>query len=402
MKHRDDNNILQNEYAFRYLFPSEDLQSCWSLDEWESTVAYQASEGSRDIVCEVFDTTVDNLLCHKFQAEGMLEQLCIFVFLLSANMSVTPNMSFLRHRTYPSPRSYYPFVSQFYFGGALYEFNDHSMSIKKVGEHPTGTGLILKPRFDQYAAMYNLFRKNLIALELGHLTKQAYELASILGLRIANQSASQLLTFDIDAVGEVQNTLLEKFISQSRTRNSGEYAWGIYPKYACLKLDIDTLLLHWHKALSEVSSLLGLKFVDEMAMYVWRNTRDGKTKIYRLARHGYDLVKRGEDIAEQLQHTFSYDNATFSTLSSCLYFAVPYRYLSEKGTDAQRVVQCLGYLSQYFINLFAEQGLFSRPFKSFIQHELDSFLEVGQYHEIAGYGLISGQNRAVSHRAYLL
>ncbi|KID55540.1 hypothetical protein JF50_20250 [Pseudoalteromonas luteoviolacea] len=227
MKHRDNNNILQNEFAFRYLYPKEDIETPWPMDEWEQSVVHQVQTGTQDEVCAHFDGLVDNLLCNQINAESPLDQLCLFVYLLSTNLSITPSMAFMRHRTYPSPRSYYPFISQFYYGGSLYEFSEREMSIVRIGEHGAGCGVILKPRFDSYNEIYNLFRKSLLSLELGHLTKQAYELANLLGLQIENRSASALFTFALNVVNEPKLELLHRYMRKARARNSGEYSWVI-------------------------------------------------------------------------------------------------------------------------------------------------------------------------------
>ncbi|MBI3711416.1 MAG: hypothetical protein HY253_00405 [Burkholderiales bacterium] len=306
--------------------------------------------------------------------------------------------------SYPSPRSYY--VLQFVIeeNTERYCVDFQAMVLKEMGVLPTSLPkneirLCIKADFSRYDAIYNLFRKALFALEVGHFFSELNTLGRQCGLLLRPQVDQDgiAVTISADASNEMSSGALLQHTLYASARNSGQINNGMFftAFHRCHHQQFKDIVRTLHDAMDEAAEFFPIvRSYPLTAALCVRAGDDLQAGIYSVEPQHQLRQLTAVDPVEICQENFTYNTFSFASVPAVLYLCVDQQAFSFSDHEFLELNCALGYVMQHLIRLLVGEGLFGRPFRSYNQFGIDHMLGNSEKRRKAYYGLIIGKNRA--------
>lgn len=392
-------SLAIDEFSFRYLYPHKGkdnktraLNNLEMLSQFSSVTFAQSEDISGVVLAALMNQPCPSELAYL--------QLVYAISKANLPNYVTPDSPYGRHCDYPSPRSYYPLKflicrivdgveKVFHLNLERWTLDDvsHSQTINIV--EFTDNTVLIQTDFTIYNELYNRFRYSLFALEVGHFQRAVTRHLLSMGQYL------QLNYIDSRFIGHLAHTQHQvNKIDNLSKRTAGFFHYGLLPKPVSEDtLDLQAIAAHFHSSLSDYlnnnpdinDSGIELKVVLD-------NTKSIVPGLYSIHKNGLKLAKPG-NFMPVVQEAYNYQNFSF-IYSSCVFFFTVKQTAFSNNTTTVNTNNALGYLSQCLIEWFTTKTLFARPFRSYDQQTIDTFLADVFCDCTAYYGLLVGKNRA--------
>lgn len=382
-----------DEFSFRYLAPADACASARPLDAFER----QHQIGSPGTAGEVRDLTplFRALITGAAPTCSARERLLAVLLQVHQPATVTPCAGYGVHASYPSPRAYYPLRFVLQDAAGRWQVDMRALRLHADGGPGEGTlALEIRNDFTVYAALYNLFRKSLFALEAGHFLSELVALGRHAGLRIAPVVSAQSIRLDVADEGAPGDwtQALAQHRHYARERSSGRFQRGFYPAPCVFD---STRLADLLAAIDAAQVALATTMPTAPRIEARLCLRAGEgvaAGVYRCVDATLECID-GHDPIDQCQRFYNYDNFNFRTVPAVVFLCVD--ELAYHCGDAQFVEMnmALGYLNQQLIRHLSGHGLVGRPFRSYDQLGMDALLQTPADGQRAYYGLLVARNR---------
>lgn len=382
-----------DEFSFRYLAPAQASAGTRPLDAFEQ--AFQAAPPAADGAAIDLAPLFRALVTGAAPAGSARERLLAVLLQVHQPMTVTPCAGYGMHASYPSPRAYYPLRFALLEQGARWQVDMRRLRLQRDGNAASGAlALELRADFTLYAPLYNLFRKSLFALEVGHFLAELTALAPHAGLRIVpavEARSLRLHVHDAGAPGDWQGALAAHR-AYARERNSGRFHGGFYPAPQAFDA---AGLASLYGALAAAQAALAAALPGAPPVGVRACLRAGSgvaPGVYRVA-DGAAACLDARDPVDACGRAYNYDNFNFRTVPAVLFLCVDELAFHCNDATFTEINMSLGYLNQQLIRHLSGHGLVGRPFRSYDQLAIDDLLQTPADGQRAYYGLLVARNR---------
>ena len=382
-----------DEFSFRYLAPSDACASVRPLDDFERQ--HQAGTAVAGSAAQDIEPLFRALLMGVAPMGGVRERLLAVLLQVHQPATVTPCAGYGVHASYPSPRAYYPLRFVLVDVAGRWQVDMRALRLHaEAGPGDVSLALEIRNDFTVYAALYNLFRKSLYALEAGHFLSELVALGHAAGLRITPDVSAQSIRLDVADSGVPGDwtRALAAHRDYARERSSGRFQRGFYPApciFDSARLaDLLGAIATAQRALAAV-----MPTAPAIGARLCLRAGDGVAAgIYRCVDGALECIDERDPI-DQCERFYNYDNFNFRTVPAILFLCVD--ELAHHCGDAQFVEMnmALGYLNQQLIRHLSGHGLVGRPFRSYDQLGMDALLRTPADGQRAYYGLLVARNR---------
>lgn len=392
-----------DEFSFRYLYPEDARSEVRPLDELEQKIQLQANSYPGRWTLNI-EPQFRACALGEQNADSLLHRVISLLMFCHVPARTTPNNSYATHTSYPSPRSYY--VLQFVIeeNTERYCVDFQAMVLKEMGVLPTSLPkneirLCIKADFSRYDAIYNLFRKALFALEVGHFFSELNTLGRQCGLLLRPQVDQDgiAVTISADASNEMSSGALLQHTLYASARNSGQINNGMFftAFHRCHHQQFKDIVRTLHEAMDEAAEFFPIvRSYPLTAALCVRAGDDLQAGIYSVEPQHQLRQFTSVDPVEICQENFTYNTFSFASVPAVLYLCVDQQAFSFSDHEFLELNCALGYVMQHLIRLLVREGLFGRPFRSYNQFGIDHMLGNSEKRRKAYYGLIIGKNRA--------
>lgn len=405
MKTAETGRLAINEFTFRYLFPEQERKERSPLDALESR--HQASAPGPDSDAgQDLAPLFQRLVAGHAPAGTLGERLIGLLMQVHCPVTVTPRGPFGAHASYPSPRAYYPLQFSLYDAGLgrgyrvdLDALRLHGMpAFPAEAAPPARYTLLVQVDFQRYDALYNLFRKSLYALELGHFLSEFTELLRRCGITAGVRQGADGFCVDIygDAAdGRCPDIVFEEHRRRARARNSGRYHRGLFPVSARFDArQLNALLEALDAATGQLATMFpsvpALRLTPTLCLRAGEGVSPG---IYRLVAGALECIS-ADDPLDAFDTLYSYPDFSFRTVPAMVFLCVDELAYACSAPAFLELNCALGYLSQAMIRSLTGDGWFARPFRSYQQLGVDRLLQNRAAGLRTYYGLLIGKNRS--------
>ena len=391
--------LAKEEFAFRYLSPAQASTEPRGLDVVERTFQFERGD-------EAVERSIDlEPLFRKLVAgrpiEGdARERLLAALMQVHLPSCVTPLTGYGLHASYPSPRAYYPmqFLLEDRDAACLWHVDmDHLRLrwLKGIPGHGAPYKLQIMTDFGIYAALYNLFRKSLFALECGHFLSEFMSVAGKLGIRTETRIAPDAMQLELhEAPLEHRANRLEAHRRFARERNSGRFFHGFFPPPSSF---CERHLVRLRAAIADaVQSAMhifpGAARLQLTAKLCLRESPGIAPGIYRVAPDGLVQLS-GDDPVDACERYYNYMAFNFRFVPAILFWCVDELAYAGADDDFLTLNVLLGYVNQQLIHTMFDGELLGRPFRSYDQIGIDRMLHNASDGLRTYYGLMLVRNR---------
>ncbi|CDG85916.1 hypothetical protein [Janthinobacterium agaricidamnosum] len=396
--------LAEDEFAFRYLSPSEAITHARAPDRFEQNHQFVRGAGGqgRDVDLSALFRA---LVTGQEAPRGELRQRLLTV-LLQVHLpgSVTPLTGYGLHASYPSPRGYYPmqFLLEERAREALWHVDMDALSMRHLGAAPAGIGddapyaLCIKTDFDIYAPLYNLFRKSLFALECGHFLSEFLLLAGQLGIGVAPQVAAGAIKLLLreDGSTEPVSDPLAAHRHFARERNSGRFFRGFFPAPSTFcQQHLAQLTAAIGDAVREAVRLFpGAQRLKLTAKLCLRASPGVAAGIYRVDPDGLACLTPDDPI-DHCERLYNYPSFNFRFVPAMVFWCIDELAYACADDAFLEMNLVLGFLNQQLIRVILDGEMLGRPFRSYDQLGIDRLLRNADDGVRTYYGLMVVRNR---------
>lgn len=408
MSSHRNGRLAEDEFAFRYLFPENAREQFWPLDRIEQQFHFSSR-------CDDLRTTATDDLEHCFRAcvvgdtatGTVRERLLCVLFATHSPSTVTPYNSYSLHASYPSPRAYYPlaFVLACHASSTVYWIDTRDAKLRLApnkislldAEASPGSefSLWIYVNFGIYNPLYNLFRKSLFALEVGHFLGELISLGIKCGLQLQPKIDERGIR--VEARESHRSTVpmaLRHHRAFARARNSGFARTGLFPTTRHLDAgDIDRLIGVIREAIDAAQDYFPVtRRFSILAQLCLRSGDSVAAGVYAIEGTSLRTID-ATDPVDTCGRLYNYQNFGFTTVPGLVFLSVASASFAAEDSAFLELNVALGYVSQRMIRHLVDKGLFGRPFRSYDQHGVDQLLHNDTTGRKAYYGLLIGKNR---------
>lgn len=396
--------LAEEEFAFRYLSPASATAAPRGLDEVERT--FQFDRGDETVERSIDLEPLFRKLVAGRPVEGdARERLLAALMQVHLPSCVTPLTGYGLHASYPSPRAYYPmqFLLEDRNAQCLWHVDMEHLRLRWLkdmhGQDLPGHGapytLQIMTDFGIYAALYNLFRKSLYALECGHFLSEFISVASKLGIHAAPRIAPDAVQLELhEAPLEQGANRLEAHRRFARERNSGRFFHGFFPPPSSF---CERHLVRLRGAIGDAMrsaehifpGAARLRLTPKLCL---RESPGVAPGIYRVAPDGLVQLS-GTDPIDTCERYYNYMAFNFRFVPAILFWCVD--ELAYAGADDAFLTLnvLLGYVNQQVIHAMFDGEMLGRPFRSYDQLGIDRTLHNASDGLRTYYGLMLVRNR---------
>ncbi|MFC0252245.1 hypothetical protein [Massilia consociata] len=394
-----------NEFTFRYLYPEQERKQRYPLDALERR--HQAAVPGPDAGAgQDLAPLFQRLAAGHAPAGTLSERLIGLLMQVHSPVTVTPRGPFGTHASYPSPRAYYPLQFSLYDAepGRGFRIDLDALRLHGMAAFPAEAApgarytLLVQADFERYDALYNLFRKSLYTLELGHFLSEFMELARRCGIAAGvRQSAAG---FCVDIYGDAGDErcpdgVFEEHRRFARARNSGRYHRGLYPVAArCNATQLGALRDALDAAMGQLETMFpsvpAMRLTPTLCLRAGEGVSPG---IYRHVGGALQCISL-DDPVDVFDTLYSYPDFSFRTVPAMVFLCVDELAYACSAPAFLELNCALGYLSQAMIRSLTGDGWFARPFRSYQQVGVDRLLQNRAAGLRTYYGLLIGKNRS--------
>ncbi|KGA96622.1 hypothetical protein AJ85_21650 [Alkalihalobacillus alcalophilus ATCC 27647 = CGMCC 1.3604] len=295
------------------------------------------------------------------------------VLKLNDYLKVTGNTKYKLHKSYPSPRSIYPFSIFLAIDGVYIkkdEFSDKYLVYKGINEKSDS---IVIEFSDKYPEFYKSIKKTLLLLELGHLLYNIGVISQAYGVSWEVDFNSSNLVLKLKSNNVLKKHLnLNDFYRKIDLRSSGPFT----NVYLGNKIETKHINYSLEDSLSIIKNIYGIhnifNFID-MHIYINENSTEYKSK------------KSGNSISYQkLNQIYPYLN--FRNNDAFIIFTIKNNYIVEEKLSF--LYSGIGIISQNIILNNCCNNKFTRPIKSINLPLIDEILCLDPSKETPVFGVI--------------
>jgi len=396
-----------DEFSFRYLFPEKARQSTWPLDNWESQ--HQFPDIMKKQADEDFSHLAEQCMMGKNTSQDLHDRLIMALFQTHFPASITPRTMYGLHSAYPSPRSYYQlqFLLHREQDGVrhLQHINMENWNLctttpeeQSLTQLPNADCLIIKTNFAIYNKLYNLFRKSIYALEVGHFFSSFQHSAKLYGLECQFRVLNNHFVIFFQRNNQLNDVSesLNEWMDIGRKRNSGHFNYGLFPaKFELTEKLVSEVGLQIQQAIDKVQQQHPcIADIPISLKACFREFGSHSAGLYQLADGQFKHLDSGEYV-DQAASTYSYDNFCLNSVPSMLFLSIPTEVFRRDIDVFMTINVALGSIYQDLVHLLIPKGLFGRPFRSYDQIRIDELIHPNDSEVTTYYGMMIGKNRGI-------